>query len=323
LSSFALLWMGWSRSNQEVRLRYAVLMSSVTVLVAAFVSFSLTAVSWTFYASGELLNLVFICLFSYAVLRHRVIDLGFAVNRAVVYGVISAVILVTFGLAEWMAEHFVHFEDREKSVLLDGGIALATYLVFHRVKHGVEHWIEKVFFRSWHDNEARLRRFVHEAAYISTVDALWQQFEQEIARFTKAHCTVLVRSTAGGFHAIQRDTEGRTRLLLGENTKIPLALQADRKRVVVHEEPLVSTGSLAAPVFLRGSLQAIVLVQARENGVPFRPDEIDAVAIAVNEIGYDYLALQLNVMEKRDAEHEQRLKLRDVECSLLRSQVAQ
>jgi hypothetical protein len=92
---------------------------------------------------------------------------------------------------------------------------------------------------------------------------------------------------------------------------------------VVHEEPLVSTGSLAAPVFLRGSLQAIVLVQARENGVPFRPDEIDAVAMAVNEIGYDYLALQLNVMEKRDAEQEQRLKLRDVECSLLRSQVAQ
>jgi hypothetical protein len=309
--------MGWTRSTQEIRLRYAVILGSVTVLVAAFVSFSLFAFSWMFYALGEVLNVVFICLFAYAVLRHRVIDLGFAINRAVVYGVISAVILVTFGLAEWMAEHVVHFEDRKESVLLDGGIALATYLVFHRIKHTFEHWIEKLFFRSWHDNEAKLRRFVHEAAYISHVDALWEQSQRAVAEYTKADCIVLLPAASGGF------ADKLMRLHLGENTKIPLALQADRKRIVVDEERLVPPGSLAAPVFLRESLQAIVLVQARENGVPFRPDEIEAVSRAVNEIGHDYLALRLNGMEKREFEHEQKLKLRDFECSLLRAQIAQ
>jgi hypothetical protein len=241
----------------------------------------------------------------------------------VVYGVISAVILVTFGLAEWMAEHVVHFEDRKESALLDGGIALATYLVFHRVKHGVEHWIEKVFFRSWHDNEAKLRRFVREAAYITNVDALWEQLERELGRFCGAPCRVFVRTAADGFHAADRHADTPVLRRIGENSRIALALQADRKPVVIHDEPSVPKGSLTAAVFLGGALQAIVVVEARANGVPFRPDEIDAVGSAVTAVGSDYLALRLNHMERRDVEKEQLLTLRNAECSMLRSQLAE
>ena len=36
-------------------------------------------------------------MFAYAVLRHRVIDLGFAVNRTLIYGTLSAILLADAG----------------------------------------------------------------------------------------------------------------------------------------------------------------------------------------------------------------------------------
>ena len=40
-------------------------------------------------------------ILAYAILRHRVIDVGFAVNRALVFAVFTGLLLVSFGIVEW------------------------------------------------------------------------------------------------------------------------------------------------------------------------------------------------------------------------------
>jgi hypothetical protein len=88
-------------------------------------------------------------ILTYAILRHRVIDVGFVVNRALVFAAFTGFLLVSFGLVEWLVDHFVRFENRERSVLLDGSIALALFLTFHRTRRWIERLVERVFFRYW------------------------------------------------------------------------------------------------------------------------------------------------------------------------------
>src|SRR5262249_35946910 len=68
---------------------------------------------------------------TYAVLRHRVIDVGFVISRTLVFAVFTGLLLVLFGLVEWLVDHLIHFKQREGSALLDALIAVTIFLMFH------------------------------------------------------------------------------------------------------------------------------------------------------------------------------------------------
>lgn len=53
-------------------------------------------------------------MLAYAVLRHHVVDVGFVINRAVVFAAFTAALVVSFGAIEWLINRFVHFEQRER-----------------------------------------------------------------------------------------------------------------------------------------------------------------------------------------------------------------
>jgi hypothetical protein len=126
---------------------------------------------------------------SYAVLRYRVFNFGFAINRAVIYSVTSILLLVSFGIIEWLSEHVLHFESREKNMLLDGGIALAVFLGFHRVRQVVERFIERALFYPWHHNEQALRQFVRRAAHIISPETLLTAFGADWIAFQRKQVT--------------------------------------------------------------------------------------------------------------------------------------
>src|SRR5262249_54155011 len=113
---------------------------------------------------------------TYAILRHRVLDLGFALNRTLTYGVVSAILLASFGLIEWAFDHFVKIEGRESNAVIDAAIALGVFLTFHHVRDVVKPAIERLFFRTWQDKEAALRRFTREAGYVLKTEALTAAF---------------------------------------------------------------------------------------------------------------------------------------------------
>ena len=111
-------------------------------------------------------------VFLYAMLRHRVVDLGFAVNRTLIYGVLSTTLLLAFFFLEWGAEQIVPAGMREANILTSAGIAFGLFVVFHKLRDWVEKGVETLFFRSWRDNDARLSRFLKDAAYVTRADAL-------------------------------------------------------------------------------------------------------------------------------------------------------
>ena len=126
-------------------------------------------------------------------------DLGFVVNRTLIYGVLSSVILLVFGLAEWAIEKILPF-SHETSAILEAAVALGIFLVFHRVRDVIETVVEKLLFVRWHHNEARLRTFVAEASFVGKPSVLTETFVAELKRFSGgADCRLFVAKGADGF----------------------------------------------------------------------------------------------------------------------------
>jgi hypothetical protein len=98
-----------------------------------------------------------LALLTYAVLRQNLFDLDFALNRTLVYGAVSSVLLAGFGLAKWALEHLVPESWEAGGEYYGVAIALGLFLALHPVHKWVERNVERVFFHPWHRNEEALR----------------------------------------------------------------------------------------------------------------------------------------------------------------------
>jgi hypothetical protein len=243
---------------------------------------------------------------AYGILRHRLFDVGFAVNRALVYGIVSVVLLVSFGLMEWLAHHFVSPEEAEKNALLDAAIALGLYLVFHRLRHSVEHFVERLFFHKWHANEERLRRFVKQAAHITSPEALMDAWLAALQRFTGDAGCALYRlgdedyelAAAAGLQAPQG---------AGIDDPLAVALRAEMAPAAPADCDSPLPGALALPMSFRGELQGFVLLGHKSSQGVYRPDEVGVLEYAAHQVGLDLQALRTEQLQAQVAGLQQEL----------------
>jgi hypothetical protein len=233
-------------------------------------------------------------LFAYAILRHRVLDLGFALNRTLVYGAVSAVLLAAFGLIEWAVEHFFPVRGREQNVMMDAAIALGVFLTFHRVRDVAEHVIERLFFRRWQMAEAELRRFVREAAFVTKSAALAKAFAKALSQYAEGAEAALYFAGSGAYTRTCGEVEGAA-ARLDPDLPVLVTLRADPKPVELHDE--APGGALIAPMVNRNEVAGVVLLGPKPNGLSYRPDEIELIGWATRQVGLDLYALKVEQLE--------------------------
>jgi hypothetical protein len=305
IAAFVYLLVGWRRARREVQQRYALMLLATAAIVLAqaasgAVTF-LTILPDAFKTPLAVANAVLVAppLFAYAILRHKVLDLGFAFNRTLVYGVVSAILLVLFGVAEWAVEHFLPIESREASVFVDAGIALSIYLIFHRVRDFVEHNVEKLFFHKWHKKEAQLKRFVHEAAFISKRDAMVTAYVAAVRMFCEgADVALYLADESGTFQLAEGGLAGQPVVLDADNSFM-VTLRADR---TPFEPDIGKTAiALALPMIHRTEVIGVTLLGAKPSGFGYRPDEKEVLAYAAHQIGLDLHALEVERLQHANA----------------------
>ena len=228
---------------------------------------------------------------AYAILRHRVIDVGFAVNRAVVYGAFTGLLLVAFGVIEWFVDHVVQFDGREHSKFLDGVIALALFLTLHRLRHWLETLIERLFFHTWHAKELALQKFRTMAPHYSDPDALGDALLAAVDAF----------ATCRGSAVYTRDAQGRFVLERGTLQGLPMVVEADAEGIVemktfrapLHLAAALAPATLAFPMLRRAELAGLLVVGAKIRREVYRPDEIELLATLARQVGNDLYTLRL------------------------------
>lgn len=304
---FAALIAGWLASTGALRLRYKWLIASIGLwtLVATLTSLDWQIHGWqvggVVYPIGFVVALV---LLTYSVLRHRIFDVGFMLNRAAVYTITSALLLVAFGLFEWAAEQLLHFDGREENMALDAGLALAVFLAFHRFRDIVEHWVERLLFHQWHARETALRLFVRRAAHFTTEQALLDALVAAMGQFTGgAGCTVYLQSSDGSYEQA-RSSLAAAPPRLGADAPGIVALRESNTPLVDDDD--VPAGEVALPMTHRGLLNGVIALGPKPADDVYRPDELEILGFAAHQIGLDLQALRIEVLV---AENE-RLKAR-------------
>jgi hypothetical protein len=221
---------------------------------------------------------------TYSVLSRRLLDIGFALNRAAVFSAVSVILVGTFMIVEWALGNWLasagHVTSTAVSVALAVGLGFSIRFVHERV----DRTIDALFFHHRHEQEKALLRFAHEASFISDAGVLIVRTASEVAQHSDAAAVAIMTRDADGTYRCAHDID----LPLddvSENDPAVLALRASMQPVDLHQRTGGLRGEYAFPMSARGLLVGILVCGAKRHGEPYAPDECDALAKVARGVG--------------------------------------
>jgi hypothetical protein len=223
---------------------------------------------------------------SYALLNRRVLDITFALNRALVFSGVSVVVVGIFVLLEWMLAESLRGASHTANLAISAAIALALGLSVRAIHHYVDRALDTMFFRKRHEDEKAIRAFAHEAAYITDVATLVARAKETLETHADATLVQLALNDGAGSYGN-----------VSENDPAILALRAWRKTVDLHALHTDLRGEFAYPMMARGRLVGALVLGAKGSGESYAPDESDAIAQLAHAVGgaMDILTLKSGV----------------------------
>jgi MFS family permease len=256
-----------------------------TVFAIATSSSSSSADSDFWSIAANLVILVAPLALTYAALSRRLIDVGFFLNRAAVFTVVSTIVIGTFVLVEWAASEWFARTGRTAGTVISMGVALGLGFSMRYIHRYADRFVDRVFFRKRHEDEAALRRFAHESSYITDRSVLLQRAVREVKAHTDAaDATILVQNGEAVFTSVAQT--GAALTSANENDPGILALRAWHKPVDLGSlEDSVLRGEFAFPMVSRGTLVGVLICEAKRNGESYAPDESAALLALAHGVG--------------------------------------
>jgi hypothetical protein len=210
--------------------------------------------------------------YAYVILRYRVIDVSFVLNRALAYTVLTTLLLGGVILAESFAEKVAL--SRNASLLLELAVPLTLGLSFDFLQKRLESGIDFLLFRGKHRAEEALLAFARDCAFVEKADTLRRRSVEHICEQARATGVALYERTATGYRLaraagpqafpgdVDADDGAFVRL---RATLAPVDLEAVASAIA-------RTG-IAFPLATGGSLDGALICTPRESGEPYAPDE--------------------------------------------------
>jgi len=220
---------------------------------------------------------------TYVALSRRLIDIGFVLNRTVVFAILSVLVIGAFVLTEWAATEWLVNASHTTGAILGMLVALALGLSLRYIHKYVDRFVDRVFFRKRHEDEAALRRFAHEASYISDRSVLLERAVSEVREHANVDATsALVRDGAASYVSV---SNGK-RVAFSENDPAIVALRAWNKPVDLRDiKDTELRGEVAFPMVSRGVLVGALVCGPKRDGQSYAPDESDALLALARGVG--------------------------------------
>lgn len=260
------------------------LSNAVTYLIPAFFASS---------ARGQALVTAYACInfgtflapigMTYALLNRRLLDVGFALNRVAIFSTVSFIIVGLFVLIEWGLGAWLQQLSHTASLLAGAAVALSLGLSIHAVHTRVEHVLDRVFFRKRHEDEQAIRRFSHEAAYITDAQTLIVRTIHVLERHADASFVRLALDDGAGCYGG-----------VGENDPAIVSLRTWHRVLDLHGVDTQLHGEFAYPMIARGRLIGALVLGPKDSEEAYAPDE----SLAIEEVAHG-VAAALDVLSQR------------------------
>jgi len=234
----------------------------------------------------------------YAVLKHRVLDINFVLNRALAYGILSVFVIAFVSLLDWGAGHLLA-EGR-----FAGGIELlatiAVGFLLDRINHWIQSAVEVVFFRERRAAEDYLRRVARALPYATEESAITDGLVQTPVDALQLSAAALYRRS-GDLKRFEGIATSRETTVappgFDENHLLVRMLESDERHVWLEElrghldREQAKHYVLAVPVTVRHELVSFVLYGPHRNGSQLDPEEVELLDELASEASraYDHI----------------------------------
>lgn len=257
--------------------------SDVFLDIAAFLPNSGLISTILFYV-GDATSILTPLGLSYAVLKRRIVDIGFVLNRAAVFTIVSLVLLALFVCGEWALSEWFAATHRATSSGASVALVLVLGICMRSIHRRVDQLVGGVLFRKRHQNETALRVFGTESAFIKTLEDLERRTISTVKEHTGA-------SEATLFLADQKQQTYAPALQDGASSKVQASDNAivemtqSRKAVDLRKTATGLVGEYAFPMFARGRLIGALICGSKPDGDVYAPDERAALAELARGVG--------------------------------------
>lgn len=242
---------------------------------------------------GRLLEISLPIALFYGLMLRRTVDIGFIVNRAAVYGLISIAVLTIFVTLEYLVGHFFFDSGRVASLALQLGIALIIGVSI-RYLHGLlDRFVDRIFFAKRHADEAALRRFAHEAEAFTSAERLLDRTLQTV----REHCEargVAIYLPGPQVAKAERTSSDQFPATVDLDDPLLVALRRWKEPVDTHDVTTVLPDGMGFPMVARGRLSGVLMCLSKRDGTAYAPDErgplqevAASVARALDSLSYE------------------------------------
>lgn len=226
-----------------------------------------------FHVADNVLAFVAPLGLTYSLLTRRVLDIGFVLNRAVVFSGVSIVLVGTFVIVEWALGEWMSGVSHEANIAVSGALALVLGLSMRFVHSKVEHFVDNVMFRKRREDEEAILRMAREAPYITDRATLLERTKDTLLRHVDAsHVDIVLDEGRGRYGCVD------------ENDPALVSLRADHARVDLHALDTAVEGEWAYPMVARGRLVGALVLGPKNSQESYAPDESAAIAQLANSV---------------------------------------
>ncbi|MGE5624754.1 MAG: GAF domain-containing protein [Bacillota bacterium] len=268
----AMLAMGYLRieAGQRARLRWAIVCG-----ISLAISVTMTNTVPPGYLLSELASLVLFTFtfvgMAYALLRHRVVDVSIVIDRTLVYGSMTALVVGVVAAVNSLALRVAL--PPGAGLLLQVVVPLSLGIVLGKLRAFMDRIVEQVFFRRKYQAEQSLRAFAKRAGHIDQAGDLLEATAREVARHTGTPAVAIYSVESDGFKRMRHAGEDVFPASLGNNDDAAVALRAEGQATDLQGlSSALGPDGCAIPMLVLGNLRGLLVVKNRA-GEHFGSDE--------------------------------------------------
>lgn len=220
--------------------------------------------------------------FLYAVLRLRVVDISVVIDRALVYGVVTAMVVGIIAAVNSLVLHATLTPGAGLAIQVL--VPLALGIILSRVRSIVDKVVEQLFFRKRYLAEQALKTFARHAGHIESMPKLLDACLREIKRHIGSPAVAMYAAEAGGgYRCINQSGDGFPNTL-DRDDPVLVALRAEDEAADLADFPGdLGEDGCAFPMTVLGTLRGAIVCRNRpgEHYAPYEKQTLTEVARSV------------------------------------------
>ncbi len=228
---------------------------------------------------------------AYAILRHRIIDVNFVLNRTLIYTILTSLAVGIFILLEHLLNSAA--VSREGSLAVELSVALALGLSFNVVHKRTEQFLDRTLFRSKYEAAVALQQLAEDAAYMENPETLLESATREIPRVMRVRGAAIYERVDGCYALAAATGLGALPAEVGVDDPAFVRLRKHLSQIDLSDvNSALGSDAIAFALSVRGQLTGAFICGPRINAETFAPDEIALLRNVTHEIGVELHAIR-------------------------------